>query len=360
MIFSSSFQCSFYNQLNHDVLQMLKGFLSVNELVTVVEDVKTLTTNPYLQINVEVFEHTADKGTSLVIEHHPRIDERLRNLFRTELNKEKILFQLKEMKHSPLASSRSLFFKYYLPPNPSLEVYKELFSMCIARVILRYADRQQNSFFSYFPKHMLENWLISMTQTQILPEPNKAQQKEENEIEKEENSHALKLISQNTLDEKKRILHAEVFFDYTILPPQSESERKEYLVEGNLYIKNTGNQALINPVICIKITPIQSASLQGQIIPAKMVSSLGTKSMSGEKGWKYVYDDWRQRVKTNGEYWITPIQVLHIPPRETTAFNFKMTIDEPKERMSFIAQGFVYFQEEKKQFHSNNQISISF
>ena len=71
---------------------------------------------------------------------------------RTELNKEKIPFQLKEMKHFPLASSRSLFFKYYLPPNPSLEMYKELFSMCIARVILRYADRQQNSFFSYFPK----------------------------------------------------------------------------------------------------------------------------------------------------------------------------------------------------------------
>ena len=66
---------------------------------------------------------------------------------------------------------------------------------------------------------MLENWLISMTQTQVLPEHNKAQQKEENEIEKEENSHRLKLISQNTLDEKKRNLHAEVFFDYTILPP---------------------------------------------------------------------------------------------------------------------------------------------
>ena len=104
-------------------------------------------------------------------------------------------------------------------------------------------------------------------------------------------------------------------------------------------------------MICIKITPIQSASLQGQIIPAKMVSSLGTKSMSGEKGWKYVYDDWRQRVKTNGEYWISPIQVLQIPPGETTTFNFKMNIEEPKERKSIIAQGFVYFQEEKKQFH---------
>ena len=37
-----------------------------------------------------------------------------------------------------------------------------------------------------------------------------------------------------------------------------------------------------------------------------------------------------------------------------------MTIDQPKERMSIIAQGFVYFQEEKKQFQSNNQISFSF
>ena len=116
----------------------------------------------------------------------------------------------------------------------------------------------------------------------------------------------------------------------------------------------------MNPVICIKITPVQSASLQGQIIPPKMVSSLGTKSMSGEKGWKYVYDDWRQRIKTNGEYWISPIQVLQIPPGETTMFNFKINFEQPKDGKSITAQGFVYFQEEKKQFPSNNQISLSF
>ena len=337
------------NPLNHDVLQTLKRFLSVNELVTVVEDVKTLTTDPYLQIKVEAFEHTSDKRTSLVIEHHPRIDERLRNLLRTELNNEKIPFQLKEMKHFPLASSRGLLFKYHLPPNPSLEMYKELFSMCIARAILRYVDRQQNNFFSYFPKNMLKNWLVNMTQTpRSSPEQNKAQQKEENEIEKEENSHRLKLISQNPLDEKKRILHAEVFFDYTILIPQSESELKDYLVEGNLYIKNTGNQALMNPVICIKITPVQSASLQGQIIPPKMVSSLGTKSMSGEKGWKYVYDDWRQRVKTNGEYWISPIQVLQIPPGETTMFNFKIDFERTKRRNVHHRSGICLFSRGKK------------
>ena len=139
-----------------------------------------------------------------------------------------------------------------------------------------------------------------------------------------------------------------------------ESELKDYLIEGNLYIKNTGNRALMNPVICIKITPVQSASLQGQIIPPKMVSSLGTKSMSGDKGWKYVYDDWRERVKTNGEYWISPIQVLQIPPGETTMFNFKINFEQPKEGKSITAQGFVYFQEEKKQFPSNNQISFSF
>ena len=307
------------------------------------------------------FENTSDQHAFLLIEHSSGIDERLRNLLRTELNNEKIPFQLQGIKHFPLNSSLGLILKYHLPPNPNLEVYKELFSMCIARVILRYFKRQQNNFFSYLPKNMLENWLVNMTQTPISsPEQYKATQEEGKETRKEKNSQSLKLISQNPPEIKREIINAEVFFDYTILIPQSESELKDYLVEGILYIKNTGNQALMNPVICIKITPVQSASLQGQFIPPKMVSSLGTKSMSGEKGWKYVYDDWRQRVKTNGEYWITPIQVLQIPSGETTMFNFKINFEQPKDGKSITAQGFVYFQEEKKQFQSNNQISFSF
>jgi len=346
--------------LNNDVLQTLKQFLSIDGLVTVIENLESITTNPYLQIKVATFENTSDKHGFLLIEHGSGIDERLRNLFRTELNKEKIPFQLKETKHFPLTSSRSLFLKFHFPPNPNLDVYKELFSMCIAKVILRYIKRQQNQIFSYLPKNMLKNWLVTMTQTHISPEQKKVPQENEGiEKGKDKNSQALKLISQN-LQKNKRIINVETFFDYTILLPQSESELKEYLIEGVLYIKNTGNQAILNPVICIKITPVESASLQGQIIPPKMVSSLGTKSINGEKGWKYLYDDWRQKVKKNGEYWITPIQVLQIPPGETTMFNFKINFEQPKNGKSITAQAFVYFQEDKKQFPSNNQISFSF
>ena len=343
--------------LNRDVVQTLEQFLSIDGSVTAIENAESLTTNPYLQIKVTTFEHPSDKHPFLLIEHSSATDERLRNLLRTELNHEKIPFQLKEIKHFPLNFSRGLILKYHLPPNPELEVYKDLFSISIARAILRYFNRQQKNFISYLPKNMLKNWLVNITQTPI----SSAEPYKEPQVEgKEHNSQSLKLISKNPPEIKRKIINAEVFFDYTILIPQSESELKDYLIEGNLYIKNTGNRALMNPVICIKITPVQSASLQGQIIPPKMVSSLGTKSMSGDKGWKYVYDDWRERVKTKGEYWISPIQVLQIPPGETIMFNFKINFEQPKEGKSITAQGFVYFQEEKKQFPSNNQISFSF
>ena len=343
--------------LNHDVVKILEQFISIDGLVKVIENADTLTTDPYLQIKVATFETTSDQHAFLFIEHSPGIDERLRNLVKSELNNEKISFQLKEIKHFPLNSRRDIILKYHLPPNSDLEMYKEQFSMCIARAILRYFNRQQKNYISYLPKSMLTNWLVNMTQTPIsTPEKYKLPQ----QVGKETNKEKSSFVSQNPQEIKSEIIEAEVFFDYTILFPQSESELKDYLAEGILSIKNTGNRVLMNPVICIKITPVQSASLQGQIIPPKMVSSLGTKSMSGEKGWKYVYDDWRQRVKTNGEYWISPIQVLQIPPGETTMFNFKINFEQPKDGKSITAQGFVYFQEEKKQFPSNNQISFSF
>ena len=284
---------------NHDVVQTLERFLSIDGLVKVIENTESITTDPYLQIKVSTFENSSDQHAFLFIEHSRGIDERLRNLVRTELNIEKIPFQLKEIKHFPLNPRRGLVIKYHLPPNPILDLNKEDFSMCIAKAIIRYINHQQKNYISYLPKNMLKNWLVNMTQTPIsspeqdkLPRP----QEQRKETGKDKNS----IISRNPSIES--VIDAEVFFNYTVLIPQLESELRDYLVEGNLYIKNTGNRALMNPMICIKITPVQSASLQGQIIPSKMVSSLGTKSMSGDKGWKYIYDDWRQRVKTNGEY----------------------------------------------------------
>ncbi|MCQ6274861.1 hypothetical protein JMM81_07765 [Bacillus sp. V3B] len=345
------------NQHSHEALHSLKQFLSVNGLVTVVENVNQFTSSSNLLIKLDVFENAADKKTFLLIEHHSGIDERLRNLLITELNKENISFQLKEKRNNSTVSSQSLFLKCHLPQNPNLDIYKDQILMCLAKVILRYTNRQRNNFISYLPKVMMENWLKSMTRQDNLPILNKLKQKE---ISKEKNSESVKKISQHPEKKENSFINAEVFFDYTFLPPQSDSESKEYLVDGNLYIKNTGNEVLLNPVICIKISPVQSASLQGQIIPPRMVSSLAMKSDSGEKGWKYVYEDWRKRVKTDGEYWVTPIQVFQISPGETTGFNFKITIDQPKEKTSIITQGFVYFQEGKKQFRSNNQISFSF
>ena len=49
--------------------------------------------------------------------------------------------------------------------------------------------------------------------------------------------------------------------------------------------------------MCIKITPVKALLYKEKLFPPKMVSSLGTKSMSGDKGWKYVYDDGDKGIK---------------------------------------------------------------
>ena len=159
---------------------------------------------------------------------------------------------------------------------------------------------------------MLKNCIKNITHFDTPP-------KETNVHEKEEVVHKVTKVSPATtiLEERKPIslTRAELFFDVTILPPQAD-DMKEFLINGSLYMKNTGTSVLRSPVICIKVTPAESAALQGQIIPPRLVSGLSTKSNGAEKGWKYVYEDWRERIRTKGEYWITPIQPLEILPND--------------------------------------------
>jgi hypothetical protein len=154
-------------------------------------------------------------------------------------------------------------------------------------------------------------------------------------------------------------MQAEVFFDYIVLP--SEREESPYLVMGNLYIKNTGQENLYNPVICLKATPADGVKLQGQIIPANMVETLGMQSSEGAKGWRYLQKDWFAEAMERGEYWIAPVQHFEIAPEEMQALdNFQLSILKPEEPGTVTIEAFVYFKEREVPFASNNHIVFSF
>ena len=157
---------------------------------------------------------------------------------------------------------------------------------------------------------------------------------------------------------ERRELAAEVFFDYTVL--RSDIEGKPFLIFGNLYVKNTGTEALINPVVCLRADPPGSVKLGGQILPANLVETLGVQSSAGVKGWRFLEEDWFEQAMERGEYWMAPIQPVRIAPKEVHPFqNFQITVMTPESGNSVTIEGFVFFREQDVQFASNNRIAVS-
>ncbi len=149
-------------------------------------------------------------------------------------------------------------------------------------------------------------------------------------------------------------------FDYQLVFPSSEED--DYLIIGNLHMKNTGLAALINPHIHLKVTPAGKIPLKGQIVPPKMTDTVGVQGFSGDSpvGWKYVEEDWFKKSKEHGEYQISPIQLIPIAPGETITFpNFQLSIPNNSSGTVQI-EGTVHFIDQKLQFPATNQIVLSF
>ncbi|MBO8156428.1 MAG: hypothetical protein H0Z32_08220 [Bacillaceae bacterium] len=152
-------------------------------------------------------------------------------------------------------------------------------------------------------------------------------------------------------------IQAEVIFDYQV---KVLLDRKQVLVDGNFVIKNSGNQTLNKPVICLKAHPAELIRLRAPILPPDLIETYGTQSGEGPVGWQYVDKDWQTNVQEKGEYWVTPIHQTHIPPNERLLLpNVRLIISQNEERTPAIVQGIVFFPDVHKRFQSSNQIRIS-
>lgn len=333
------------NQQNQDAVLKLSDILKAEGL--------DLLEEPSIIIYLDNIEQQ-HSDQQLIIEHNVLLDERLKNLFIIEFNKAKIPFALNEKKNLAADGKQQLAFRSQYNEDDQL-------ILSISRALIRYCSVKpaaNNS--AVVPMPLIKSWLSSFLDQAPLPntQEKKAVTKVPEKSMKPEKNKSISAV--NSQDQRLKKANAEVFLNYTMLIPRPDDEQKEYMVNGSIIMKNTGDIDLKNPVICIKIPVEQGISLQGQILPPKLVAGLAMKGSEGEKGWKYVYDDWRERVKTKGEYWITSIQELTIPPGGSEVFNgLKVLIREPK-NSSVGIHAFVYFNEGKQQYASNNTISLSF
>lgn len=148
------------------------------------------------------------------------------------------------------------------------------------------------------------------------------------------------------------------YFDYSIILPDRSENEHEVLVLGNYIIRNTGTDALTQPIICIRTSSPEAMRLGGRISTLTHESADETSTM--EK-WAYVNDDWREKVEKLGEHWLLAKHRHTLLPNEQLSFTkFELTCSKPQKQSNIIIEGFVYFQEIKEGASSLNNIILNF
>ncbi len=298
---------------------------------------------------------TGTADTHLVIEHRPELDIKLKNLLYKELRNRAISVSFTRIKAK--TSFRPLLTVSSTTAAALVNNFETTAALGLSRAIIRYfSEKQHTAAAAFLPLEKKKNLIRDMvSQTTGKSASTQKVTAQKTAVPKNTEHHK----GEATLHEQK--IQAEAYFDYTIYPPEHGTEDPEFIITGHFNIKNTGNTTLNNPILCIRIDPISGAGLSGQIVPPNMTDTLSIQGPTGKKGWKYVYEDWMERIKTKGEYWITPIQPVQIKPGETESLsNFQVILHPLDNNKHTTIDGFVYFNDGKDRFIANNRIQFSF
>ncbi len=137
------------------------------------------------------------------------------------------------------------------------------------------------------------------------------------------------------------------YFTYSL--DISHDLEQESLCLGSYHISNRGNQPITNPYVCIKIPKESPFFFSG----------------------KYVYDNFKQKLKTPGgwqrinekenkeEYWLKPLGKQSIEPNETLSFSDFQVKWKPTQSYAGSIMGFTYSDELKDGIPVLNPINLN-
>lgn len=154
-------------------------------------------------------------------------------------------------------------------------------------------------------------------------------------------------------DKKQAVVKAQALFAYSTLLPETPEE--ETLVIGDFIIQNIGTEALQNLIVCLRVRPKLEAELSGKI------ATYSTRYDDPDSiEWIFAYENWRERIKNDGEYWIKPIHLNKLLPNEELRLaNMHIRIKKTANAPSTVIDGFVYGNELPNGIASLNSIIIN-
>ncbi|WP_457786404.1 hypothetical protein [Geobacillus sp. Geo 8.1] len=154
-------------------------------------------------------------------------------------------------------------------------------------------------------------------------------------------------------------VQAIAYFTYSLLLPRTAGAGQKGTVVGNFVIRNIGSVPLENPFICLKIIPKEQAVLSAKLgEDVQYDHRLNPLIM---ESWTYMMEQGEQIVEEKGEFWLKPIRVSRIEPKQRLAFsNFQFTFAAREHPTSYKVkvEGFFFCQQLPNGIRSLNNIVI--
>jgi hypothetical protein len=150
------------------------------------------------------------------------------------------------------------------------------------------------------------------------------------------------------------------FFMYSVVLPHEQDD--DTMIIGNVIIKNQTASVLHAPALCLKIHPPLSAGLSGKIVNSnKQESESFSLQESDSEQWEYAHPNWKEKIRTDGEYWIKPIHTAEFQPESVLSFDsFQLAIRSSPDVSSFLMEGYFYSKEWKQGVPFLNKIIVNF
>lgn len=150
------------------------------------------------------------------------------------------------------------------------------------------------------------------------------------------------------------------YFAYSLMLPDQLEEQEEVVIFSDFNINNIGHIDLTEIILCIKISPASAGRLSGKI-STKLELSESTASPQSMNTWAFLHDNWKEKIKENGEYWIKHLGKEPLHPNNTIQFpQFEIRLPIVKTSKSTIIEGYVYSKELPQGVFSLNKIIINY
>lgn len=341
------------HHLEKEVLKQVQKFLQASGAEVNVINQKKQSETIDLHLMFSLLEVPNIKEPLLELSSFSKVNfQKLVEVFQVECRNRQMRFKLNDRSgdYDP-ATIKIQIFSPVVSNDEFWNRYGETYAMTITSgIFAKFLGGSPLAAFSLIPiENLLSLFTIESSQKSLPPPTNKG---EANPIERP----VTKNTSKMSTDENK-IKGAAAFFDYHLLI--DDEENKKIQVHGNLHIKNTGTEALRNPVICIKASPSEGIKITGQILPKDFAQTKGVLNQEGAKGWRYLNENWFEEFEEKGEIWICPIQSILIQPRQTeTLPNLQIQILDPQQDTVRV-EAYVFMNEDELEFKASNRISLS-